>query len=140
VAELDEPPTPPAHRHPPSRKPLLHRCELGLKVLQAALLLEPLRLRRIATHAAMATADRHGQPRSDRPARTAQTDPNVEQVALSALPLIVGGPGDRPCPTQRRCRGQGALPVSALVVADAEPAPHCQVVAGQPAKVLTDHA
>jgi hypothetical protein len=84
------------------------------------------------------TSGRWPHPGVQHLAGTAQPRPLLEQVAPPTLPLVVRRPGQRSRPARRRRRGQGTLAAGAPVVAAAQPAAHCQVLAGEPAQVLPD--
>jgi hypothetical protein len=119
------------------RDPLLDLGEPGRKVLQATLLLEPLRLRCVPEHPAVPLADRHRQALLDAADGAAQPNPDVQEVGRGPLPLVVRGAGDRSCPAGRRRRRKGTLALGALVVAAAEPAACGKVSARKRSQVLS---
>jgi hypothetical protein len=138
VAPLGQPPAASAYRHVALRDPRLDLGQPGVQVLQAALLFEPLRLRCIAAHPTLPPPDRHRQPRPDPLAGSTQPVPGVQQVAPAALPLIVGGSGDGPCPSRRSRGCEGPLALGPLILSTTQPAAHHEILPCQPAKVLTN--
>jgi hypothetical protein len=144
MAELGEPAATAADRDSTHRQPLLDLAQPAEQVLQAELLLEPLRLAVVAPHPAAATTPR--LPHADRQTRpqaldrAAQPHADIQQVGMGPRPLVARGAGDRPGPAAGRGCGQDALAVGALVGSPAEPATPGKVLPGQPAKVLSDHA
>src|SRR5512132_1058906 len=138
VTELGEPPATTAHRYPTCSQPALDPGQLGLQVLQPTLLGEPLRPAGIPAHLALRAADGNRQARADRATGVAQRGPAVQQVPLRPLPLVVGGPRDRPRPTTGRLAGHVALAGRAPVRCRAEPAAPGKIGAGQTAKVFAD--
>jgi hypothetical protein len=138
VAELREPTPPTAHRHPTSRDALLDLGQPRLHVLEAALLLEPLRPTLIRPRPALPLSCRHGQPRPELPGCTLEPHPGIQQVITATLPLVVGGPRDRPRPARRAGGSHGLLADRALVGAWADLAAEPEVLPGEAAKLLTD--
>jgi hypothetical protein len=66
--------------------------------------------------------------------------PLVQQVAVSPLPLVVAGAGNRSRPAAGRGSRQRPLPAGPVDVSAAETAALGQVVAGQPPEILTNLA
>jgi hypothetical protein len=139
MPRLGEPPTTPAHRHSPLPEPALHPNQARLKMLQPLLLGPPLLLGGIPPGPAGPPIDRDRQPPVDHPDRSMQACAGVQEVAPAAAPLVVAGPGDRPRPSRRRCRSQGALAAGTAVGARPHRAAAREIAAGQPAQILADH-
>ena len=91
-------------------------------------------------HPAVAATSAHRQTRPDGAAGAPRPGPGIEQVAPSTLPLIVGGPGDRPRPSGACLRGQRAFTVGSLVRSVAKAAADGDVPAGKLAELLADRA
>src|SRR6266545_3977503 len=117
LAQLGKPVATTAHRHPTGGQPPLNLTQLAAQLLQAALLLQPLRLTFIPPYPGAAMTLR--LPHEDRQTclealdRPAQPYPGIQQVGVGPPPLVLRGARDRPSPAAGRDRGQVALAVGA---------------------------
>jgi hypothetical protein len=109
MAASGQTPTPPADRHPPLDQTSLHLHQAGVKDLETALLLEPLRPAAIAPGPAPTLPARHRQA-APQPTHPGPQTPRLgHQIPFPQPPGVLGGAGDRPRPARRTRRRQDPL-------------------------------